>query len=187
VILLAAGLLALALLPRVSNLFVAISLAFCGVGIGLAVPVLTKVALHQDAGLVRSGAITVAARHAGLVLALALVAPLLTSSLDHAGEKALLGGTKAILDANVPLRKKVPIALALRDALQSAQKGEVPDLGKPFDDAGAKTNSDVRHARDSLVTTLKSELTRGFRSAFMLAALFALLALIPAFRLRRTE
>ena len=118
------------LLPRVSNLLVAVSLAFCGLGIGLAVPVLTRVALHQDTGLVRSGAITVAARHAGLVLALALVAPLLTSSLDDAGQRALLGGTKAILDANVPLQKKVPIALSLRDALESAQKGEVPDLAQ---------------------------------------------------------
>ena len=117
VLLLAAGLLALALLPRVSNLLVAVALAFCGLGIGLAVPVLTRVALHQDTGLVRSGAITVSARHAGLVLALALVAPLLTSSLDDAGQRALLGGTKAILDANVPLQKKVPIALSLRDAL----------------------------------------------------------------------
>jgi hypothetical protein len=184
-LLLAAGLLALALLPRVSNLLVAVSLAFCGLGIGLAVPVLTRVALHQDAGLVRSGAITVSARHTGLVLALALVAPLLTGSLDRAGERALLGGTKAVLDAKVPLRKKVPIALALRDALQSAQKGEVPDLGKPFDDAGARTNDDVRHARDSLVNTLKSALTRGFRSGFALSALFALLALVPTFRLRR--
>ena len=121
--LLAAGLLALALLPRVSNLLVAIALAFCGLGIGLAVPVLTRVSLDQDAGLVRSGAITVSARHAGLVLALALVAPLLTSSLDKAGERALLGGTKAILDANVPLRKKVPIALALRDALGVGAEG----------------------------------------------------------------
>jgi MFS family permease len=184
VLLLAAGLLALALLPRVSNLLVAVALAFCGLGIGLAVPVLTRVALNQDTGLVRSGAITVSARHAGLVLALALVAPLLTSSLDDAGQRALLGGTKAILDANVPLQKKVPIALSLRDALQSAQKGEVPDLHKPFDDAGARTNDDVRHARDSLITTLESALTRGFRSAFALAALFALLALIPALRLR---
>ena len=58
-LLLAAGLLALALLPRVSNLLVAVALAFCGLGIGLAVPVLTRVALHQDPGLVRSGAITV--------------------------------------------------------------------------------------------------------------------------------
>src|SRR5262249_13832719 len=92
-LLLAAGLLALALLPRVSNLLVAVALAFCGLGIGLAVPVLTRVALHQDSGLVRSGAITVAARHAGLVIALALVAPLLTSGLDRSGQKALLGGT----------------------------------------------------------------------------------------------
>ncbi len=185
VLLLAAGLVALALLPRVSNVLVGVALAFCGIGIGLAVPVLTRVALHQDAGLVRSGAITVAARHAGLVLALALVGPLLTGALDKAGSRALLGGTKAILDANVPLTKKVPIALALRDALNSAQKGEVPDLGKPFDDAGAQTNAGVRHARDSLVTTLESALARGFRSSFALAALFALLALVPAARLRR--
>ena len=184
--LLAAGLVALALLPRVSNALVAIALAFCGIGLGLAVPVLTRVSLEADAGIVRSGAITVSARHAGLVLGLALVAPLLTSSLENAGERALLGGTKAILDANVPIRKKVPIALALRDALESAQQGEVPDLGKPFDDAGAQTNDNVRRARDDLVNTLESALTRGFRSAFALAALLAVLAVVPVWRMRRT-
>src|SRR5436190_20402660 len=167
-VLLAAGLVALALLPRVSNALVAISLAFCGVGLGLAVPVLTRSSLDVDAGIVRSGAITVSARHAGLVLGLALVAPLLTSSLDTAGERALLGGTQSILDANVPTRKKVPIALALRHALENAQKGEVPDLGKAFDDAGAQSNDDVRRARDGLVHTLESALTRGFRSGFAL-------------------
>ncbi len=183
-LLLAAGLGSLALLPRVSNTLVAVSLAFCGAGIGLAVPVLTRAALDAEAGLVRSGAMTVAARHAGLVLALALVAPLLTGALDRAGQRALLGGTKEILDANVPLTKKVPIALALRDALESAPKGEVPDLSKPFDDAGARSSSSVRQARDSLVTTLESALTRGFRSSFGLAALFAALSLLPALRLR---
>jgi hypothetical protein len=183
-LLLAAGLAALALVPRVSNALVAIALAFCGTGIGLAVPVLTRSSLDAESGLVRSGAITVAARHAGLVLALALVAPLLTTSLDDAGQRALLGGTKEILDANVPIRKKVPIALALRDALERAPKGEVPDLRKPFDDAGARSDSHVRRARDDLVTTLESALTRGFRPAFGLAALFALLSLVPAARLR---
>ncbi len=167
-----------------SNALVAVSLGFCGFGIGLAVPVLTRASLDAESGLVRSGALTVAARHAGLVLALALVGPLLTSALDRAGERALLGGTKAILDANVPLRKKVPIALALRDALQSAQKGEVPDLAKPFDDAGARKSANVRQARDSLVLMLESALTRGFRSSFGLAALFAALSLLPARRLR---
>lgn len=186
-LLLAAGLLQLALLPRVSNVMVAVALGFCGLGIGLAVPPLTRVALHQDAGLVRSGAITVAARHAGLVLGLALIAPLLTSSLTKAGEEALLGGTKAVLEADIPIRKKVPIALALRDALNGAQKGEVPDLGKPFDDAGARDHENVRRARDHLVTTLESTLARGFRSSFALAALFALLAVVPAVRLRSLE
>src|SRR5581483_8942132 len=207
-LLLAAGLAALALLPRVSNALVALALAFCGAGIGLAVPVLTRSSLDLEiasgtgpagpfpspcrgqgpvpeaVSLVRSGAITVAARHAGLVLA--LVAPLLTGSLDDAGRRALLGGTKEILDANVPIRKKVPIALALRDALEQAPRGEVPDLGKPFDDAGARSDSHVREARDDLVTTLESALTRGFRPAFALAALFALLSIVPAARLRKT-
>jgi hypothetical protein len=166
---------------------VAIALAFCGLGIGLAAPPLTRVALHQDAGVVRSGAMTVAARHAGLVLGLALIAPLVTSSLTKAGEQALLGGTKAILDADLPVRKKIPISLALRDALENAQKGEVPDLGKPFDDAGARDHANVRQARDTLVTTLKATLARGFRSSFALAALLTLLALVPALRLRRVE
>jgi hypothetical protein len=42
----------------------------------------------------------------------------------------------------------------------------------------------VREARDSLVNTLESALTRGFRSSFGLAALFAALSLLPAWRLR---
>ena len=63
--------------------------------------------LQGQPGVTLSGAITVAARHAGLVLALALVAPLLTGSLERAGERALLGGTREILDADVPIRKKV--------------------------------------------------------------------------------
>jgi MFS family permease len=184
-LLLAAGLTSLALLPRVSNTLVAVSLAFCGAGIGLAVPTLTRASLDQDAGLVRSGALTIAARHSGLVLALALIAPLLTSSLDRAGERAVLEGTRVILDGNVPLTKKVPIALDLRDALENAPKGEVPDLAEPFDERGARSDSHLRHLRDSLVGTLEATITRGFRPAFGLAALLALLAFVPALRLKQ--
>ena len=46
---------------------------------------------------------------------------------------------------------------------------KVPHLRKPFDDAGAGSNENVRHAQDSLINTLESALTRGFRSAFGLA------------------
>ena len=60
-----------------------LALAFCGVGLGLAVPVLTRASSRPDDGLVRDGTITIGARHAGLVVALALVAPLLSHDLEH--------------------------------------------------------------------------------------------------------
>ena len=184
-LLLAAGLVALALLPRVSSGLVALALAFCGVGLGLAVPVLTRVAIDGEAAPARSSTLTIGARHAGLVLALALIAPLLTSSLEDAGERALLGGTQVILQGNAPLDKKVPIALDLRNALENAPKGEVPDLSKPFDDRGAKSDSRLRELRDDLIGTLKGAITRGFRSSFLLSALLAVLALVPLRWLRR--
>ena len=46
---------------------------------------------------------TIGARHAGLVLALALVAPLLSHNLDQGGQNALLGATRVALDGNAPI------------------------------------------------------------------------------------
>src|SRR4029453_11364967 len=66
--LLAAGLVALALLPSASVWMAVWALALCGAGLGLAVPVLSNAALEPGAGATRSGTLTVGARHAGLVL-----------------------------------------------------------------------------------------------------------------------
>ena len=183
--LLAGGLVALALLPRISNVLVAIALAFCGAGLGLAVPALTGVALDPDGRATRSGLMTVGARHAGLVLALALVAPLLSETLASSDDKALLAGAQVVLEGDADLRLKVPIALDLRDALDEAKRGEIPDLAQPFDERGADEDSGLREMRDDLITTLESVVTRGFRSSFALSALLALVALAPASRLRR--
>jgi MFS family permease len=184
-LLLSGGLVSLALLPRISNVLVALALAFCGAGLGLAVPALTGVALDPGGRATRSGLITVGARHAGLVLALALIAPLLSQTLEGSDDKALLAGAQVVLEGDAPLKQKVPIALDLRDALDEAKQGEVPDLGKPFDDRGAGSDADLARLRDELVTTLESVVTRGFRSSFALSALLAGLALVPAARLRR--
>jgi MFS family permease len=183
--LLAGGLVALALLPRISNLLVALALAFCGAGLGLAVPALTGVALDPEGRATRSCLMTVGARHAGLVLALALIAPLLSETLSSSDDKALLAGAQVVLEGNADLRQKVPIALDLRDALDEAKKGEIPDLARPFDERGAATDEGLREVRDDLITTLESVVTRGFRSSFALSALLALIALAPASRLRR--
>jgi predicted MFS family arabinose efflux permease len=183
--LLAGGLVALALLPGISNVLVALALGFCGAGLGLAVPALTGVALDPEGRATRSCLMTVGARHAGLVLALALVAPLLSETLKSSDDRALLAGAQVVLEGDADLRLKVPIALDLRDALDEAKRGEIPDLARPFDERGADDDSGLGEMRDDLITTLESVVTRGFRSSFALSALLALVALAPASRLRR--
>jgi predicted MFS family arabinose efflux permease len=183
--LLALGLVALALLPASSVPLMACALALCGAGLGLAVPILTHAALDAAAGLTRSGTLTIGIRHAGLVLALALIAPLLASSLPKAGDRATLEATAVLLDAPIGLQKKVPIALDVAADFDRAQDGEIPDLSKPFDDRGAQSDSHLAAARDDLVAAIEETLTRAFRPAFLLSAALAALALGTALVLRR--
>jgi hypothetical protein len=186
-LLLGGGLIALALLPTISDTLLAISLAFCGLGLGLAVPGLTADSIDPERAPLRSGTITVGARHLGLVASVALIAPLLTNQLDASQQPATLAGTRVVLDGNIALTKKVPIALAMRDEFVTAQRGEIPDLAKPFNDRGAASDANLRAVRDTLLDTLRGAVTRAFRSSFLLSALFALLALIPARMLREKE
>ena len=183
--LLAIGLVGLALLPSASVGFMIWSLALCGGGLGLAVPVLSNAALDQGAGLTRSGTLTVGARHVGLVLALALIAPLLASKVPDAGDKALLRGTAVLLDAPIGLDKKVPVALDLRKAFAKAQEGETPDLKEPFNAHGAQSDSALAAVRDDLFGAIAATITRATRSAFFLCAGFAAAALLVAAAYRR--
>jgi len=183
--LLAGGLIGLALLPSASVVLAVWALALCGAGVGLSVPVLSHAALDPSAELARSGSLTVGARHVGLVLALALIAPLLASKVPAAGDRALLKGTAVLLDAPVGLDKKVPVALDLRDAFARAQAGETPDLAEPFDAHGARHDSALASARDRLLGTIEATITRATRSAFLVCAAFAALALLVAAWFRR--
>jgi MFS family permease len=185
-LLLAAGLVALGLLPATSTVIVALALALCGTGMGLAVPALTHRAVRPDEGLGHDGTVTIGARHAGLVLALIVVAPLLSHDLERGGRDALLGGAKVLLNADVPIREEVPIALDLRTALERAPRGTVPDLAQPFDRRGAAHDERLRQVRDSLVAALQDALTRSFRRALVLCALLAALALVPILLSRRS-
>jgi predicted MFS family arabinose efflux permease len=183
--LLAGGLAGLALLPSADAVLAVWALALCGIGLGLSVPVLSAAALVPGAGLTRSGTLTVAVRHLGLMLALTSIAPLLASELPPAGDRALLKATAVLLDAPVGLPKKVPVALDLRSAFASARAGETPDLAEPFDAHGAEHDPALADARDDLVGTIESTITRASRSAFLLSAAFAALAGIGALVFRR--
>ena len=183
--LLGIGLVGLALLPSASVGFMVWSLALCGAGLGLAIPVLSNAAVDREAGLTRSGTLTVGARHAGLVLAIALIAPLLASRVPEAGDKALLRGTAVLLDAQIGLDKKVPVALDLRKAFARAQEGETPDLREPFNANGARSDPALAAVRDRLFGAIAATITRASRPAFLLCAGFAALALIVAAAFRR--
>jgi predicted MFS family arabinose efflux permease len=183
--LLALGLVGLALLPSANVALTIWALLLCGAGLGLAVPVLSNATLLPGRGLTRSATLTVGARHLGLVLALALIAPLLASRVPEAGDRALLRGTAVLLDAPVGLDKKIPVALDLRKTFAQAQEGETPDLAKPFDANGARHDSALAAVRDKLESAIESTITRASRPAFFLCAGLAALALALAVVFRR--
>jgi hypothetical protein len=183
--LLGLGLVALAFLPSASVWFLAGALVVCGVGLGLSVPVLSHAALDLGAGLTRSGTLSIGVRHLGLVLAIALIAPLLAAKLPQAGHRAELQAISVLLDAPVGLTSKIPVALDAKAEFDRARAGQLPDLARPFDAHGAKHDPALAAARDSLVATIKNTITRSFRSSFLLSAAFAAAALVLAFFFRQ--
>jgi predicted MFS family arabinose efflux permease len=182
--LLALGLVVLGFLPSASIGRTTAGLVLCGVGLGLAVPVLSDAALDPGAGLSRSGTLTIGVRHLGLVLALVVIAPILAVQLPSAGHQVTLGATAVLLDAPIGLGTKVPVAVGVAAELKKARAGEVPDISKPFDEHGAREDSRVAAVRDDVVATIENTITRSFRTAFLFSAALAAAALVVAVALR---
>ena len=179
-LLLALGLVGLAVVPGAAPVFAALSFAICGVGFDLVHEVLDASAVPPKAPPVRAGAVTVSARHAGLVLGLALIAPVLSTSLVAGIERATLGATETMLITDLPLSDKIPVTWALREAIDDAPRGQVPDLAGEFDERGAEGDNAMARARDDLMDTVTDAVTRSFRPAFAIAAALAALAAVPA-------
>jgi MFS family permease len=177
--LLALGLIGLAMVPGAAPVMAAVAFAACGAGFDLMHEVLDGAAVPADGPAVRASAVSVGARHAGLVLGLALIAPVLSSSLEHGIDRATLGATQAMLTTDLQLSDKIPVTWALRSAIEEAPRGQVPDLAGVFDERGAKGDNAMARARDTLLDTVTDAVTRSFRPAFGIAAALAALAAIP--------
>jgi hypothetical protein len=176
---LAAGLAALAFLPDPSSWWAAAALGVCGLGFGLVDPVVGAVAESIGGDPVRSAARTVAARHAGLVLGLAVIAPALASDLDAGAERAVIAGADTMLDARLPVRDKIGVAQAVADLVDRTPRGQMPDVSVAFVDAEVE-GAEADRAADDLVRRLEEVLTRAFRRVFLIAAALALAAIVPA-------
>jgi predicted MFS family arabinose efflux permease len=185
-VLLAAGLAGLALLPSSDLGYVVAAFVLCGAGLGLSVPALTHAAVGgEDGGAIRSATLTVGLRHLGLVLAIAIVAPILAGDLAAAVDVAELNATAVIVDGEIPATTKIPLALDIRDALDRAPRGELPDLSGPFEEHGAASDPAIRLVQDDLTRSIREVAIRASRPSFLVAALLAALALVPLAGLRR--
>ncbi|MFO7571084.1 MAG: MFS transporter [Gaiellaceae bacterium] len=177
VILVGGGLAALALLPRAGWAWTVPPQLLIGVGIGLALVALTERAVAGRADQVVHGGWTLAARHAGVVVGLLLLAPVLTSALDRNEDRAIQAGTAAVLDSAIAPLDKLRIARDVLRVVDAAQAQERPDMAAAFED---RPDEPVYRA---LLAELEEQLDRAITSAFtgpfLLAAALALLALVP--------
>ncbi len=115
-------------------------------------------------------------RHAGIAVALALIAPIVADSLDSEISDARLQGTAALLDASLDPQDKIEIAPALFAGL------DTDDPRQQLEDSIASVRGDFdeddREELDALGSRLDDVVTgavRGaFRFAFIATALMAL-------------
>ena len=184
VLLLAGGLTALALMPRAGWGWTIPPQLLVGAGLGLTVGGLTELALRGRPDQVVHGGWTIAARHAGVVVGLVLLAPVLTSALDENREEAIRAGAAVVLDSEIPPLDKLGVAQDVLDEVdRSSELGELPDVARAFE--GRPDEPEWRTLIDGLQEQLDRAVTSAFSGPFLLAAALTLCALVPLAFLRR--
>ena len=178
VILVAGGLAGLAFLPRAGWGWTLAPQLLVGVGIGLALAALTERAVAGRAQQVVHGGWTLAARHAGVVLGLLLLAPVLTSALEQSRDEAVRAGAAEVLDSRIPALDKLRVAQdVLQEVDEAEERGELPDVSAVFEER--PDDDDYRDLATALQDQLDRAVTDAFSTPFLLAAAIALAALLP--------
>jgi hypothetical protein len=184
-VLIAGGLTGLALLPSADVGWTVAPQVLVGLGLGLSVDSLTAAALRERVPRAVHGGWTIAARHAGVVVGLAILTPIFTADLHRAETPAKEAVASLVLDAPLPASTKFELAERLGHRLV-AERGRVPDLRPAFKTLRlpATQSANARVLEVALQDQLKRAATDAFRTSFLVAAGLALLALGPALALR---
>ena len=179
-VLLAGGLAALGLLPEAGEEWTIVPQVFVGVGLGVALGPITEAALHGRAPLVVHGGWTLAARHAGVVAALALLTPMFNADLEEQEQRATESVLARLLDSGLDPTTKLDVGLRLADELDSATN-EVPEVGPAFAEVQPAPGEAARleRLRDDVAEELDRAATSAFERSFLVAALLSALALVP--------
>lgn len=181
-ILISGGLAALAVLPGADVAWTIAPQLLVGVGIGLTIEPLTALSVGTGTGSpALLGGRNIAARHLGIVLGLALLTPIFTADLDAAQPRARAAVLELVIDAPLPIDAKLSLAGELEKVI--ATQGErIPDLRPAFDAAAIPPADGPAAERllDSLDDQLDRAASDAFSRAFLIGALLALAALVPA-------
>lgn len=179
------GLAALGVLPGASWALTLQPQLLIGIGLALALPVLTIAAVggHDPQG--KRAAATIAARHAGIVVGILVLAPVLSWQLETQRERAQESATALLLDSELPTATKIELGEAIGTQIDAAD-GRLPKVGPAFDAVSPPAEDDDAYAE--LEADVQDQIERGATNAFSLpflgAAAFSLLALIPIVRLQ---
>ena len=171
-------------MPRAGGAWTVPPQLLVGGGLGLTVAGLTELALRGRPEQVVHGGWTIAARHAGVVVGLLLLAPVLTGALEENREEAIRAGAAVVLDSEIPPLDKRGVAQDVLDEVdRSGELGELPDVERAFE--GRPDEPEWRTLLDGLQEQLDRAVTSAFSGPFLLAAALTLCALIPLALLRR--
>jgi len=145
---------------------------------GLALAALTERAVRGRAEQVVHGGWTLAARHAGVVLGLLLLAPVLTAALEENRDEAIRAGAAKVLDSRIEPLDKLRLAQNVLDAVDEAEEtGDLPDVAGVFE--GLPDSDEYVALLGALQDQLDRAVTNAFSLPFLLAAALALAALVP--------
>lgn len=160
-----AGVCCLALLPSASPWWTVPPQVLAGAGMGLALPALSGELIPERNRADMARLLSV--RHIGIALALAILAPVISSSLDTTIKQAREEGTAAMLDSNLDPEKKIDLAPQLFAGVGTEDpRGE---LQRSFAEAEANADSGDRPELAALGDRIDSVVTGAVRSAFRLA------------------
>ena len=185
-VLVAGGVLALASLPSASPWWTVVPQLMAGAGMGLALPALAGELLPERTP--SQAAWLLSARHAGITVALALLAPVAAAQLDDAVANTREQGAALVLDARLPPLDKLSLAATLVGDLDPVDpRGE---LQRSLETAQAGIAVEDRAAYAALAERADDALVAGVQDAFEPAlaicgvlALLAALATLPRERL----
>jgi hypothetical protein len=191
-ILLALGLVGLAVPSHRELGWVFVALVLAGAGLGMSFTALTDAALKGGGTAMVRAARTVAARDAGLVVGLLLLTPVFVHDLDNAPSRALPSLAKAIYGAPMSTPVKEDVTKQMLVAYSKTPPAHLPDFGPAFDAVRADLHPPPATVRTLAVVhrqvddAVERAATLSFRRSLRYCALFAL-AVLPVLALARTR